>query len=287
MVTSYSNSDALQYGLCGCVFFILAEDSTWRNFSFALVLGVVASFSMASGLLYWVVGAGVLFNDKRSEKWRLRSTIWVVIGIICGIIFWNGWISKRLNIAFIIDNFPQYTLFILNFIGSPINPSAQLAWMFGCVGLMLFTLLFGYVIKHNTWMHYIPHVAIILFILLSIASISTGRLNLGLEQARVSRYHILSIWYWASLLAMLPAVNIKIVYKTIFCLVLVVSLSRLMYTGYINGQIGIYQHKLPAYQAAQTGKIPGYHEMLLIYPRPSLIESRLIFLYDHKLSGFA
>lgn len=145
----------------------------------------------------------------------------------------------------------------------------------------------GYFVKRNDWKSYAPYWGIILFILFAAVSISAGRLNLGLEQARVSRYHTVSLWYWASLLALLPAINIKKIYKTIFCLVIAVSLSRLMYTGYLNGQIGIYQRILPSYQILKTGSMPNDETLLLIHPNLDLLDQRLTFLREQKLSVFA
>jgi len=268
-------------------FFTLAEEQSWRGFAISIALGIVATFSMANGLLYWLVGVCIILFFKRDRTRKIKIFTWLAAGLICTVIFLTGWSSKRLDFAYILDHIPRYIIFVINFIGSPINPSPRFAWIFGCTGVILFIFLLGYFAKRNDWMTYLPYWGLIMFILLATASISAGRLNLGLEQARVSRYHTMSIWYWASLLVLLPTIKIRAVYKTVFCLALTLALSNLMYTGYLNGQIGIYQRILPAYEIIKAGDMPDDNTLLLIYPNLDTLRPRLEFLSEQRLSAFS
>jgi hypothetical protein len=264
--------------------FLLAESPALLNFISAILLGVIATFSMANGLFYWPIGLGIIAVTAPHGSRITRLAVWLICSSICIGLFLYGWKSQRLDFDYILTHLMDYFLFILNFLGSPINALGKYAWIFGCLGLGLAVLVAGHVIKTKSWIQTAPYLGIILFVLLSSLSVAAGRLGFGLEQARVSRYQTISIWYWASLIALLPPVKIKDIYKNLFYLTVTLALTSLMYTGYLNGQLGIYQRTLPAYQALIAGKPVSNEALLLIYPKLDIVRPRLEFLCENHLS---
>lgn len=265
--------------------FLLADHARGHHFVFAILLGVVANFSMANGLLYWLIGLGVLLVTVPQESRIVKLTVWLVCGSVCMSLFLRGWTSERLDLDYIFTHIPQYILFILNFLGSPINALSKFAWIFGCIGLGLSALIAIHIIKTKKWKETAPYLGIILFILLSALSIAAGRVDLGMEQARVSRYQTMTVWYWASILTLLPLLKIRNIFNHLIHATIAIALMILMFTGYINGQLGIYQRTQPAYQQALTSQGNISDETLaLIYPDPDAARPRLEFLCENKLS---
>lgn len=265
-------------------FFLLADHSRTSNFVAAILLGVVATFSMVNGLLYWLIGLGVLIATASQNTRTLKLSLWLLCSSICLVLFLKGWISQGSNPSYIFTHPVQALVFILNFLGAPINTMEQFAWKFGCVGLGLFILMTHHIITSRVWKEVVPYLGIILFVLFSTLIVTAGRMDLGLVQSRVSRYQTVSIWFWASLLTLLPLLNLNILYKNLVYLVLSVGLLNLMYTGYFNGQLGIYQHTLPAYQALTSGQDIGEDAMSLLHPKVDVVRPRLKFLCENHLS---
>lgn len=267
-------------------FFLLVENpNEWRNFLLAIILGVIAHYSMVSGMMYWIIGVGIIILSPHRFK-TTKVIIWLLIALICILFYFQDWKSKLLDTTYVFNHIPDFVIFIINFLGAPVNATPRWAWLFGCIGVItiLYTLIV--LIKTNQWKQFLPYLAIILFILLNALITSTGRITLGIEQARVSRYHTVSAWYWASLIVVLPTFRIKNIYQYFYYGVITLSLMIQMYLGTLHGQVGIYQRILPAYQAARTGKLLDKETLTLIYPKPELIGPRLQFLIDNKLSAF-
>lgn len=267
-------------------FFLLAENPDgWRNFWLSLLLGIIAHYSMVSGMMYWVIGMGIIIFSPHRFK-TTKIIIWLLIASICILFYFQGWKSKLLDTAYIFNHLSDFFIFIINFLGAPVNATPHWAWLFGCIGSITILYTFIVLVKTNQWKQVLPYLAIILFILINALITSTGRITLGIEQARVSRYHTVSVWYWASLIVLLSTFRIKNIYQYFYYGIITVSLMIQMYLGTLQGQVGIYQRILPVYEIAKVG-LPLEQEILtLIYPKPELIGLRLQFLIDNKLSVF-
>lgn len=264
--------------------FLLADHSQTSNFMAAVLLGVIATFSMVNGLLYWPIGLVVLTLPAPQETRVVKIFAWLLCAATCTTLFLIGWTSHGVDLRYMFIHLKDGFLFILNFLGAPINTLEQYAWKFGCIGLGLLIVMLSHVIKTKGWKEAAPYLGIIVFVLFSMLSVTAGRMELGLIQSRVSRYQTLSIWFWACLLTFLPLLNVKSFYKNLFYITISIGLLNLMYTGYVNGQLGIYQRTLPAYQALISGQDVRNDTLLLLHPEVDLVRSGLDFLCENHLS---
>jgi hypothetical protein len=265
--------------------FLLADHSQNSNFAAAILLGVVANFSMVNGLLYWPIGLGVLIISTPQKIRSLKLSIWLLCGAACMTLFLVGWASNETDFRYVFTHLKDGFIFILNFLGAPIIALQKFSWIFGVISLGLIMFITYHVITTRTWKVAAPYLGIILFVLCSALLITVGRMELGLIQSRVSRYQTMSVWLWACLLTFLPLLNVKRFYRNLFYVTVTAALFNLMYTGYLNGQLGIYQRTQPAYQALTSGQDVGDDALLLLHPQvDDVVRPGLNFLCENRLS---
>jgi hypothetical protein len=264
--------------------FLLSDHSRNSNFAAAILLGVVANFSMVNGLLYWPIGLAVLIATAPQKTRTLKVLAWLLCSAACITLFLTGWTSDGIGLHHMFLHLKDAFIFILNFLGAPLNTLEQFAWKFGALGLGLFMFIISHVIVTRSWREAAPYFGILLFVLFSALLVTIGRMELGLIQSRVSRYQTISIWFWASLLTFLPLLKVNGFYKNLLYVTISVALLNLMHTGYLNGQLGIYQRTLPAYQAITSSQPVEDHMLLLLHPQVDLVRLELDYLCENRLS---
>ena len=275
-------------GVAGVVIglFLLAEDSSRGGFFAAVILGIVTTYSMADGLIYWFVGLAVLAITA-SNKWKvLKFLLWIVVGTLSIGLFLHGWAPwTPVDPTYPISHPIESYFWILNFLGAPVMTLWPLAWIFGTTSIGLYLLVAESIEGTNQWRQLIPYFAIALYILLASFSICVGRMTMGVEQSSAPRYLTLSVWYWMSLLALLPQVQMKQIYKRVLYGILTTSLVVLTIYGGWRGYANFYQRMLPAYVAVHSGQTVSDSVLARIFPYPDMARPWLQFLCDHKLSA--
>jgi hypothetical protein len=264
--------------------FLLSDHSRNSNFAAAILLGVVANFSMVNGLLYWPIGLAVLIASAPQKTRTLKVLAWLLCSAACMTLFLAGWTSDGIGLHDMFLHLKEAFIFVLNFLGAPVNTLEQFAWKFGALGLGLFMFIISHVIVTRSWREAAPYFGILLFVLFSALLVTIGRMDLGLIQSRVSRYQTISIWFWASLLTFLPLLKVNGFYKNLLYITISVALLNLMHTGYLNGQLGIYQRTLPAYQSLTSTQLVGDDALLLLHPQVDFVRLELDFLCENRLS---
>jgi hypothetical protein len=267
--------------------FLLSEASSWASFWGAAILGVISTFSMANGLLFWPVGLLVLLAANEGPSRIRKFLLWVVISALCMGEFFMDWTSQgHLNILYVWNHIPAWIIWMLDFLGSPLMTLWYAAWFFGLLSVALYLLLLRQMWVTKQWQPFIPFLAIALFVLLTGFSISLGRMEMGMEQAVVPRYLTQSAWYWASLTALLPVLDLRKYQYAALHVGLALSLIFLTFAGGWRGYVSLYQRILPAYQAIETGRFPEDEALLLISPNPAEARLLLQFLQQSRLSSY-
>lgn len=267
--------------------FLVAENA-WGTFVSAMVLGVIATYSMVNGLLYWPIGLVVVFFTATSESKAARIILWLVCSSLCMGLFLDHWTSTAtIDLPYLFTHFFAWLLWILNFLGAPLLAFWYVAWIFGGLSVGLYILILTKAIKANFWKPMIPYLAIAVFVLITTLLVSVGRMEFGLRQSTVSRYLTLSVWYWASLLVLLPLVNLRPSHLRVLNLLFTVCLVFLTIAGGWVGYIRLHQRILPAYEAVTEGQAIQEETLSNIYPDPNAIQPRIDFLREHKLSAWS
>ena len=268
--------------------FLLAESPSWVNFGAALALGVVANYSMANGLLYWPIGWIVLLVTAPKGLRVSRSILWVACGGICISFFLTDWVSSgHLNFSYLFSHLPEWLIWLLNFLGSPLMILRQVAWFFGLISAGLYILIARHMLRTKQWKPFVPYLALLLFILLTAFAISAGRMEMGMRQATAPRYLTMTAWYWMTLLALLPVLELNVLYRRALFLFLTGTLVLLMFAGGYFGYVNLYRRILPSYQAIKFGQPLSDDTLRQINPGLDVARFQLEFLRQNNLSVYA
>ena len=181
----------------------------------------------------------------------------------------------------------EWLLWVLSFLGSPLMILRQIAWFFGLLSVVLYILVGRTILRTKQWRSVIPYLAILLFVVLTSVAVSTGRMELGLRQSTAPRYLTITAWYWLVLLALLPVVEMKALYRRALLLFLAATLVILTLGGGWLGYRNLYQRILPAYQAIKLGEPLEDEALIKINPSIVLGRRQLEFLRQNNLSVYA
>ena len=273
---------------CVVIGFFLIAENTAIAYGSAILLGLVATFSMVNGLLYWPLGLVILFFTAPSQTRSLRIIVWLVCSSLCVGLFLNHWMSTaNIDPAYLFTHLLGWLTWALNFLGAPLMAFWYVAWVFGALSIGLYALVLGKAFRVNSWKPLVPYLAIAAFILITTLLISLGRMEFGLRQSTVSRYLTMSVWYWAALLVLLPLSDLKPSHLRFLNLFFAASLVSLTIAGGWVGYVRLHQRILPAYEAVTSGQVVREEVLSRIYPDPDEIRAQIVFLRENKLSAWS
>ncbi|MBI3167692.1 MAG: hypothetical protein HYZ22_04390 [Chloroflexi bacterium] len=267
------------------VFFL--TDKTWGAFITAILLGVVANFSMVNGLFYWALGAVLLIFNESGRPRIVKTIIWLAVSAITMGFFLNGWSSSaKINYPYLISHPFEWLVWLLNFLGAPILAFWYVAWVFGVLGVILFSFVVVQTVRSGKWRSLLPYLTIAVFVIGTTFVISLGRMEYGLRQSTVSRYLTMSAWFWVSLITLLPFVKIPRLRTSAIYLLLTASLTFLTIAGGWVGYVRLHLRILPAYQAVISGETISNEALAQIHPNPQNAGEDIDFLNENNLSAW-
>lgn len=235
-------------------FVILSRFNNWSGLLGAALLGGIATFSMANAVLYWPIGLVMIaLFSKPPSRWP-RFTAWVIISALIWVAFFRGWSPTPLASWSVLGRHPFiYIAWILNFIGAPLL-TYWYAWVFGILSFVWIVLVGIRAPKVYEWRLLAPYGAIVVFILASALAIGVGRSSVSLTSSVASRYLTMTVWYWASLLALLPLVRLSERRLRLVKLSIVLMLCICMAGGGLLGYHWRYLRTLPVYRSVKYGE---------------------------------
>lgn len=122
-------------------YFLLAEGTT-IPYILALLLGVITTYSMVNGLLYWPIGLFVLFLSAPSRARTIKIILWLILSSLAIGLFLAGWTTtSAINLAYLPAHLPEWFVWILNFLGAPLLAFGYVAWTFGALSIGLYVLI--------------------------------------------------------------------------------------------------------------------------------------------------
>jgi hypothetical protein len=191
-------------------FVLLSAPDTRRwKFITAVFLGIVAIYSFANGILYWIIGLAVLCL-KPAHRYTRKNGKWFDLGI------WS--ISACLVVlSFMINyrapaNHPsmwsflnqplEYVQYVFKYIGGALAGPKGAFWV-GAAGILIYILILGWFLYSKLDFQIIlPYVAISLYSIGSAMLSGIGRIGFGSDQAMSPRYATFSNLFWVVLVVM-------------------------------------------------------------------------------------
>jgi len=190
------------------------------RFSGALVAGIVASYSFANGMLYWVAALPVLLiaPGLKRNTLMLRTALWIGVALITIQTYRIGYKTPEVNpsLTAVLQAPLHCAGYLTLYLGSPVtaifSPPAwhgpnpvPLAWYHfapGMLGIAGFLGLLVHLIykKRVSWLHLAPWLSLAAYAVGSALLTSAGRVGFGIGHALTSRYITIS-----SFAAELPA----------------------------------------------------------------------------------
>ena len=196
---------------------LLAQPAfAWRRFAAAALLGIVATYSFANGVLFWPIGLGILLvvTRRRSEK-KAAIAAWLLVSLLTlGSYFWHYQKPAEHPPVSLIFKMPlAYAGYVLKYLGSicaqyatgAATGDGDLALAFGLLG----TAALGWAATRLVWRNRARFRVLLPYFALSAYSIGTalmtgvGRVGFGTDQALANRYCTTVVPLWVSLIVFL------------------------------------------------------------------------------------
>ena len=182
------------------------DNRRWLSFIIAIVCGLVASFSFANGLLYWLIGTGALLVEYYKNRWSITYVlIWLVVSVvvITGYMYDFKPVGHHPPITYSLSHPLLFFSYIAVFLGSPICQIPRfvsVSFMFGLVGIILIIYLIRKLLAGNgKELIHQPLIfwhCLLMYSLLSDFITALGRSGFGINQALSSRYVTISNFFW-------------------------------------------------------------------------------------------
>ncbi len=246
------------------IHFLTQPQSNMWHFSWAILCGLVAVFSFANGLLYFLIGFLAIFLQKKSSFSQKITylSVWLLVTIFVFLVYFQGYQrplhhpTPMLSIQYVVS----YMAYIFTFLGCPIFESDAIASMIsGMVGVGIY--IFGivqlfFLEKRNTKPFLSEFTPYYFYIFLSFYAIGSalisglGRVGneMGLAQASASRYVTICNLFWVCnfvfiFLTLKNNFNLKIMYKKIVIFFAGLLLLAI-FASHIVGILAMYEHKI-------------------------------------------
>jgi hypothetical protein len=191
----------------GGVILLTQERSFGWRLGLAVLCGIVAQYSFANGIGYWVVGLFALavrpLGSARAKG--AAMAVWVVAAVAATGSYLYGYQVPEYQppVAVFLQEPAEFARYILIYLGRPLG--APHAAMMGLLGLLCLGAAGAGVVRLRVMpaRELTPYLCLSLYAILSAAVTGVGRLGFGALQALAPRYVTIANLLWASNAALL------------------------------------------------------------------------------------
>ncbi|MCX5785052.1 MAG: hypothetical protein NTX59_05140 [Elusimicrobia bacterium] len=195
------------------VIFLSSPTFDLKKFLFAIAAGIIATYSYANGLLFWIIGFLILCVRPLSRK-KAALTAWCAIsGLVAASYLWNFQKPpQRPSLLLAVHHPLQAAGYFFVFLGSPLLPFERFAALIGFFGL--FCLTASIFVAYHAYMatqknpvallQLFPWFALAFFSIASAILVTIGRVGFGIAQATAPRYVTQSNLLWIALIVLTP-----------------------------------------------------------------------------------
>lgn len=235
---------------------VLSNSFNWRQFFMALGLGVVAVYSYATGLTYWLIGTfPLLVSPMGARKRKLCIGIWLVVGGAVFLLYFYNFKRPAYTgfpVAKTIVLFSQpieYIKFVSKYLGSAIAYfSTKLAYLYVLLAFCGIPIAIRFLIQKKalSFVLFIPYITLSLFSLGSALLTGMSRAGWCSIMAFSSRYLTFSSLLWISVsvlvyLILVTSVRYSFVHKVSIALLVAITCS--IFFSSIRGGIEMVENR--------------------------------------------
>ncbi len=195
----------------------------WYGFASAVFMGIVASYSFANGILYWVAALPALLVMPKlaREQKILRGILWVVAAFLVIESYFVAYHKPGVSppLTALLQAPMAYIGYVVLYLGSPVvaifstppwhggppHPCGPFHFIPGIAGIVAFLVLLGHAWKRRTltFTEAAPWLGIAAFAVGSALVTGIGRSGFGPQEGLNSRYMTTNALFWCALFGLL------------------------------------------------------------------------------------
>lgn len=281
------------------VYFLQTSKGLDRRFFAAMVCGVAGVFSVANGLLIWIIGiiqlVCILLSRPAGERGvYLRSVaVWITLSAVVYLLYFRGYQqpSAHPSMLYFMDQPFTVLAYGLAAIGSLFSINTPTAVIAGLVLAVLFLAAALLILRDLKYrVEQMPFLVLILFCCASVLFLMLGRSGFGIEQALSSRYISITVTGIIGLYLAIILVPVKFIdlkswpFRTAITLVILFLLSLDIYILVVPGKT--YLNRQLAQQYLATYQVQPDENLRTLYPDPEKVRQYSPILIKYKLNVF-
>lgn len=265
----------------------------WLGLVIALLASIVATYSLASGQIIWLLGLFSLLVQWRIWRWRMIA-IWGIAATLCIGAYFYAYHSPpgHPSVFFALQHPVLFVIYLLAYLGSPLGSWSGLPSLvsagYGLAGLLgLGLALFWLWLSRSVSLAPIGvWVQIAAFSLLCATLTAIGRAGFGIEQALSSRYTTVALYFWLGFIV-IGSIALREYFAQLarrgqqITLVVIAALSALIGLGYLQSLL----HGLIELETLNVQLLTGLAYVVqpatapdpmlaLLYPAPPVVRQR-------------
>lgn len=264
----------------------------------AVCFGVVATYSFANGVSYWLVGGIIIVARERKTKHFIAfCAIWVVMFALVVITYSYHFQhpTEHPSISYAVQHPAQFFGYILIYLGAPLIyldvASHIQIWYGGLLGVSIVAITSYLLVKERLFFanRILFWHGLLLYAVLSAVITAVGRCGFGVYQAASSRYLTISNLFWLWPIIVFPFAIARFDFRLRVLFYPAYLAFLLLYIHY-NFQNFSYAEKSNQLNTIKQGVL-SRNDMTsatapLIYPNVKALEKKNRFLQEYKLSFY-
>ena len=180
---------------------ISSKNLNWKKIILSLFLGIIASYSFSTGLLYWIVSLTVLLLVRSNKNSFMALFIHFISAFIVIFFYFNDF-KYSTPAPFALSQILNYLIYFFSFLGAPVIGIHPLpSSLMGLAGFIIFAYFLRKLFHPMLF-------GLGMYAILGAILVSFGRWHLGSMQAISSRYITITNLLWIA--------NLTFLYLSIF-----------------------------------------------------------------------
>lgn len=180
---------------------LAGEELSWIRLIGGVTAGIVATYSFANGLLYWLVGLPVLLVSSSNRKRAIAVWVTAAAASLASYMYRYHKPSYHPSLWEAATKPLEYARYVLGYLGAPlVSTNLAAAPIEGLLGLLAVCVLVWLLARRGHHLRtLVPFAALALYAVGSALITGIGRVGFGSDQAFTSRYTTISSLLWLAI----------------------------------------------------------------------------------------